>query len=142
MSGLAEIQAALATTIRTYSNVDLFVYDGVEDMGNLPAIIVEPLEIDYEGAFARGMHTYEFNVFVLVGRNVASVGNNILNRMVSGTGNDSIYSIIEDHPDLGLGGSTTAQVYMMKGYGGSFDWAKISHTGAVLKVRVHTDGAS
>lgn len=141
MAGLAEVQKALAYTIRTYSNVDLFVYDGVEDMGNLPAIIVEPLEIDYEGAFARGMHTYEFNVFVLVGRNVASIGNSILNRMCSGVGDDSIYQIIEDHADLGLA-DTTAQVYMMKGYGGSFDWAKVSHTGAVLKVRVHTSGAS
>ena len=28
---------------------------------------------------------------------------------------------------------------MLKGYGGSFDWAKIQHIGAILRVRVITD---
>lgn len=139
MAGLNEIRAALAQTIKENVSVPLFAYDTVEDINNTPCVMIEPAAADFEGAFQRGMHTWEFNLFVLCSKSASSPnGQRLLDKLVGGTGPDSIVRILEQNPTLGLP-DTDAQCYMLKGYGGSFDWARVQHVGAVLKVRVITD---
>ncbi|MBM4570267.1 hypothetical protein GS534_24140 [Rhodococcus hoagii] len=140
MADLIAIRDALAKTIRAGVKQPIFTYKTVEEIVSVPCIMVEPFKADFEGAFQRGMHTWEFYVFVLGSRAPGQgLGQELLDRMVSGTGPDSVVRILDDRPDLGLGGETQAQCYGLKGYGGSFDWAKIPHVGAILQVRVMTD---
>jgi hypothetical protein len=140
MSSLTTIRAAIARTIDTHTSMELFVYALVEDMGMLPAIIVEPVFADFEEAMGRGMDTWDFNIYILTSRAADSAnGQQLLDQLVSGAGPNSIRQILYEHADLGLQ-DTDAAAYALKGYGGSFDWAKVPHVGAVLKVRVRTDG--
>lgn len=139
MATLTEIRKALAKTIKANVAQPLHAYETVEEIVNAPCIMVEPNRADFEGAFQRGMHTWEMYVFVLASRAPGSAnGQYLLDQMVSGSGPNSVAQILYDHPDLGLPG-VDAQCYGMKGYGGSFEWAKVPHVGAILQVRVNVD---
>jgi len=141
MASLTNIRNALKKTIDKQTKVELTVYDYVEDFGQVPAVIVEPVSSDFDGSMQRGTDTWDFNLYVLTSRAASSRnGQELLDQLVSGSGDNSIRQIIDENENLGLGESTTAHLYMMKAYGGSFEWAKIPHVGAVLKVKVITDG--
>lgn len=140
MATLTEVRDALAQTIKAYVDKPIHTYSTVEEIVNVPCIMVEPFNADYDGAMQNGLHTWELYVFVLASRAPGSaVGQKLLDQMVSGSGPNSVVQILRDHPDLGLGGTTDASCYRMKGYGGSFDWAKVAHVGAILQVRVQVD---
>lgn len=139
MASLLQIRDALKKTIDGKTTIELNVYDLVEDMGALPAVIIEPNTCDYDGAFGRGMDVWDFNLYILVSRSASSaVGQRLLDKLISGEGENSIRQLIYENDDLGLTDGTTAHAYLVKAYGGSFDWAKISHVGAIMKVRVNT----
>ena len=138
MASLQEIRDAFNTTIKTKSALQFSVYSMVEDIVQTPCVLIEPVAADFEGAMNEGMHTWDFNLFVLTANSSSRAdGQRLLDKLISGP--DSIPMILHKHADLGLADGTDAQCYMLKGYGGSFDWAKIPHVGAVLKVRVLTD---
>lgn len=141
MATLSEIRNALARTIKTGVDKPLHVYETTEEIVNVPCIMIEPFKADFEGAFQRGMHTWEFYVFVLASRAPGSAtGQKLLDQMVSGSGPNSVVQILDANSKLGgLHGVNDAACYGMKGYGGSFDWAKVAHVGAILQVRVLID---
>ncbi|AEV52067.1 hypothetical protein [Rhodococcus phage REQ1] len=139
MTTLSEIRDALAKTIKAGVDKPLHAYETVEEIVNVPCIMIEPFNADFEGAFQAGMHTWEFYVFVLASRAAGSAtGQKLVDQMVSGTGPNSVAQILNENYTLGLNG-VEAQCYGMKGYGGSFDWAKVAHVGAILQVRVTVD---
>lgn len=138
MSSVAAIRAAIATTILAGVADPLFVYDTVPDLSQLPAVIVEPATADYVTTIGAGMDEWNFNVFVMCSRAVPGIGQNQLDDYVAGWGPNSIRRIVFQTPDLGLGDSD-ATVTGMKGYGGSWEIAKVEHVGAILRVRVYTD---
>ena len=138
MASLQQIRDGFAKTVKTKSPTHFSVYSLVEDIVQTPCVLVEPVAADFEGAMNEGMHTWDFNLFVLTSKSSSRAdGQRLLDKLISGP--DSIPSILAKHNDLGLNDGTDAQCYMLKGYGGSFDWAKIPHVGAILKVRVITD---
>lgn len=139
MATLSEIRTALANTVKAYVDKPIHVYDTVEEIVNVPCIMVEPYKADFEGAFQRGMHCWDLYVYVIAPRSPGSgIGQVLLDQMVSGGGPNSVVEIIAEHPDLGLHG-VDAQCIGLKGYGGNFEWAKIPHVGAILTVRVLVD---
>lgn len=143
MASLSQIREGLRTTIKSNVNTNLHVYNLVEDMGQLPAVIIEPVSSDFDEAMQRGMDVWDFNLFVLVSRAVSSAhGQTLLDQLISGAGVNSIREILYQHSDLGLSDGTDAHVYQVKAYGGSFDWAKVAHVGAVIKVMVRTPGSA
>ena len=138
MATLQEIRDGFRATVRNHGGTPISVYSMVEDIAQTPCVMIEPVAADFEGAMNEGMHTWDFNLFVLTSKSSSTAdGQRLLDKLISGTG--SLPSILAKHPDLGLDDGTDAQCYMLKGYGGSFDWAKIPHVGAILKVRVVTD---
>jgi hypothetical protein len=141
MASLAQIRDGIAKTIKNHCGVSsLSTYKYVEEVATAPCIMVEPWAADFEGNFARGLHTWDFNIYVIVSPSASSaVGQALLDRLCDGGGDGSIQKIIDEHPNLGLTENTQAICYMLKGYGGHYEWAKIPHVGAVLKVRVITD---
>lgn len=139
MASLSEIRDALAKTIRAHVDKPLHAYATVEEMVNVPCVMIEPFRADFEGAFQRGMHTWDLYVYVLGPRAPGSgVGQELLDQLVSGSGPNSVVQILDEHPDLGLAG-VDAQCHGLKGYGGMFEWAKVPHVGAILQVRVVVD---
>lgn len=140
VASLTRIREALRDTIKGQTVAEIEVYDLVEDMGEVPCVIIEPDTADFEGAMNRGMDVWDFTLYVLTSRNVDSAnGQELLDKLVSGAGEDSIRQILFENSTLGLT-STDAHCYALKGYGGKFDWARVPHVGAVLKVTVRTDG--
>lgn len=139
MATLSEIRTSLKTVLQNHFQGELFAYEHVEDMIELPAVIVEPIAASFHDAMQGGMCVWEFHVYVVVSRAIdTGMAHSNLDALVSGTGSTSLPQIINDHADLGLD-KTEADCYALVGYGGSFDWAKIKHIGAVLRVRVLTD---
>lgn len=139
MATLDEIRTALAETITSRVASMLFVYSDVADVTQLPAALIEPTNAEYEETMSRGTHCWFFNIYVLCSRNDYSIGQSQLDGFVSGSGPDSIPAAIYGKPDLGLD-DTDASVMRMMGYGGTFQDAEIQLVGAILKVRVYTDG--
>lgn len=139
MSSLEEIRTALASTISNGVSSTLFAYADVSELEELPAIIVQPTSADFTGAMARGTDVWSFNVFVVCSRADAVVGQSQLDGFVSGAGPDSIRQVLFGRNDLGLS-DCSAEVLKVVGYGGTFSTAQVVLIGAVLKVRVFTDG--
>lgn len=140
MASLSTLRTGLKQTIKNGVAATLYTYDTVADLANVPAALIEPSVADYMGAFGRGTHTWLFNVFVVCSRRDEKQGQRELDAFISGSGPNSIVRALYDRPDLGLDDSVDATVARMAGYGGHFESAKIPLVGAILQVRVITDG--
>lgn len=139
MSSLADIRTALAQTISNGVKDTLFTYATVEDVEELPAVIVWPAEANMVEAMGRGTDCWWFNVFVLCSKADEIIGQTQLDGYVSGGGPNSIRQVLFERSDLNLP-DTDATATRVVGYGGTFQSAKIPLVGAILKVRVYTDG--
>lgn len=139
MASLEQIRDALANTINANTAMEVYCYATVPDKIHLPAVVIEPTYCDFEGAMGRGLDLWDFNLFVLVTRGDSETGQDQLDQLVSGSGPNSIRRILFERDDLGLD-QTEATCYSMHGYGGKHEWFKVEHVGAILKVRVITDG--
>lgn len=138
MKTLSEIRAGLADTVRA-AGIGVYTYAQVRDKGHLPAVVIEPIEADFDKAMQRGMDTWQFNLFVLVKGIDEDAAQRKLDSFVTGSGPNSIRQIIFENKHLGLGDEVNAHVYALKSYGGEFKWNKVEHIGAILKVTVHVD---
>lgn len=142
MASIEQIRNGIRRTIANNVSFELHTYEYVEEMAHTPALIVEPEVTDYTAAFGRGMDELCFRIFVIVGRSNGGQSQKVLDRLLDGGGPDSIRRIIHENSELGLDDGTDAQVFAMKGYGGSYQYSKIPHVGAILRVRVITDPRS
>ena len=136
MASLSEIRDGIKATLATITG--LRAYDTVPDQVNLPAVLVLPVEADFNRAFSRGNDEYQFELFVMTSRTVARVGQDALDDFVTGSGDKSIRAKIFAVQDLGIGDGTQAYVSGMSRYGGSFPAAGIDHIGAALRLKVTT----
>lgn len=135
MSTLTEIRAALVDTVGGHVQKDLYGYQVVDGMLNLPALVVRPSDADFAVAMNRGTETWELDLIVLVSRADDETSQDDLDEFVSKEGPNSIRQAIFNAPDLGLG-DVDAFVKGMRGYGGEYQVARVPHVGAVLKVVV------
>lgn len=142
MATITEIRNALASTIEDGLEAEVFAYARVQDVLNLPAIVVIPGKADFTGAFQRGTDEWQFDVFILVSRSDTDTGQERLDDFVTGGGPDSIREAVYNTPGLGLASFCDAFVRGMSAYGGEWDVARVNHVGAILKVVVRTDGSS
>lgn len=141
MAGLEQIRDAIAATID--ANVTgLRAYAKVEDIVNVPAVLVLPVETDFFGAFGRGSDTHLIDLFVMVSRVVPRVGQNSLDAFITGAGSQSIRQAVFNNRTLGLTDGTEAQISGMSRYGGTFPAASIDHIGAALRLVVTTPGTA
>lgn len=118
---------------------DFYAYARMVDMPTLPCAIIEPADADFAEVFQAGQDCWYFLVYVLVARQDADAAQEELDEYVAGWGDKSLRRIIYDNYDLGLA-DTQAFVTSMKGYGGSFEANRTPMVGAVLTLKVITDG--
>lgn len=117
-------------------------YADITDVVQAPAMVVMPARdtADFTGAMGRGMVTWRFDLYVLVGRGEVTSAQNKLDQYISPSGDQSIPQALFDHPGLGLDDGTDAFVEGVREYGGKFQTARIDHVGAILRVVVRTPG--
>ena len=63
MASLEQIREALAATIRANTNEIMSVYPYVQDIGEPPAVLIEPEKLDTEGSFGRGMYKWNLRLY-------------------------------------------------------------------------------
>ncbi len=143
MASLQAMRDAMAETLRAHGKIGeiTYIYDSIRDAVEVPCIIIDPEVTDFDGAMGGADEIWTFNIFILTSRAQSSEqGQRELDEYLKFSGDYSVREALWNKPDLGLEEDVDAHVYQMRGYGGSFDVAKIDHVGAVLRARVHTDG--
>lgn len=95
------IRDGLATNLATISG--LRVASEIPDNPSPPIAVVQLRNIEFDGAFAKGLATYNFTVSVIVGRVSERQAQRRLNDYSDNQGNSSVKTAIES--DKTLGGS-------------------------------------
>jgi hypothetical protein len=141
MASLSEIRAAVVATVSAGVpglNVHAAVPDGVV----VPALLVLPVETNFDRAFGRGLDEHQFDLIVLVSKAVAEVGQSRLDEYVTGAGPRSIREAIFADRALGLTDGTEAHVSGMSRYGQEFTVGGVTYSGAVLRLVAITNGTA
>lgn len=139
MASLGAIRTAIKTTL-VAAIAGLHAYDKISGSVNVPAVVVEPEDADFNVAMGRGTDTWGFTLSVVVSDNDEIVGQTKLDDFVTGAGSKSIRAAIFNARSLGLT-STDAHVAAMTSYGVRFEQAAdLQHIGATLRLVVHTRG--
>ena len=107
------IRQALATNLATISG--LRTAAEVPDLPNPPIAIVALRAVTYDGAYAKGMTTYNFAVTVIVGRAAEREAQRRLDAYIS-TGASSVKSAVESDSTLG-GNAYDCRVVAMNSVG-------------------------
>lgn len=98
---ITNIRNGIESNLRTITG--LRAYSEIPDNPNFPAAIVVLDSVEYDGAFQRGLTTYNFSVSLIVGRASERTAQEALNDYASNTGSRSIKTAIES--DKSLSGS-------------------------------------
>lgn len=121
----------------------LITYDTLAGVTQVPAAIVLPSPkqtADFTGAFQRGLDTWFFDVYVLVGIGEYASAQNHLDSYLTGSGANSIRQVLYLNPTCGLP-DTDFFVSGITDYGGQHSAAAVEHIGACLKVTARTSGS-
>lgn len=113
MATMAELRAALATSIEPLSNVQVSPYMLANPTP--PAADVEPAPIDYDLAMKRGLDKWTFIVRVYVGLSGDIAAQKKLDAYIEPTGATSIKTLVEADRTLG-GLCDSVQVIKCSGY--------------------------
>jgi len=143
VSDLADIRQGLIDTICNYVDADLYGYSYMEDVVNLPAVLVKPggggrddKAGDFTVTMQRGTEIWSFQLIILCQRGHPEAGQRQLDEFISKTGVNSIRQAIWDTPDLGLG-DVDAMVTGVSDYGAEWKSANVDNVGAAVLVKVH-----
>lgn len=96
---ITDIRTALATNLATISG--LRTAAEIPDNPSPPIAVVTLNTVDYDGAFAKGLTTYNFIVTVIVGRPAEREAQRRLDAYISSTGTSSVKLAIESDKTLG-----------------------------------------
>lgn len=141
MASIAQVRAGIQAVIEN-AIPDLTVYRTVEEVAHPPAVVIALAAddtCDFTGAMARGMDTWQYDLYVLTLYTDAEIGQDDLDLLIDGAGARSIRQAIYNNRSLGLT-RTDAHVARVSQYGSSFESADLQHIGAVLRLIVHTRG--
>ena len=120
-----------------------FHYAAVQDVQESPAIVVAPADriaAEFGKAMQRGLDEWYLNVIVMVAANVTlEMAQEELDEFVSGMGDKSIRSILEDDHTVGLP-DTFLTVTGVRDYGGMYKVGDVRYVGAIITVTARTSG--
>jgi hypothetical protein len=88
MASLGAIRDAIKATLDA-NIAGLRVYDTVPDNIDPPALLILPLDADFDVAFGRGSDTYQIDLFVMTSRVVPRTSQDALDAFVTGAGASS-----------------------------------------------------
>jgi hypothetical protein len=119
----------------------LRVHETIPDITEGHCVVVIPDSANFAKTFQRGMDEWTFNLYVVIAWQDTTVTQDKLDPYLSGAGTKSIRQVIHNNPTLG-GVVDDCYVRGMRGYGGSFELAKVRHIGAIIDLTVLTSGTS
>src|SRR5688572_7228603 len=101
MASVGEIRAAIKATLE--ANISpLHVHNLMAGVANVPAVVVQPVEADFEVAMGRGLDAWEFDLLVLASKADERTSQERLDELVDGGGDRSIRKAIFNNNSLGL----------------------------------------
>lgn len=134
MATLTQIRQAIAAIVQTNTPTEFFTYARMPDNPTTPCMIVEPADADFATVMQRGEDCWYLMIYILCARGDTESAQDELDEYIA-----LIKQVLYDAYDLGLD-DTQAFVTGMRGYGGSFESNRIPMVGAVLTMKVTTDG--
>jgi hypothetical protein len=140
MASIGEIRAAIKETLET-AIPGLHVHALMAGVANVPAVVVQPVEADYDGAMGRGLDTWNFDLIVLASRADERTSQERLDELVDGGGDRSVRKAIFDNRKLGLADGTQGHISGMSDYNGRHDVGTMTYAGATLRLVVTTKPA-
>ena len=135
MASITDIRNGLQARLATISGLRTAATQ--PDLPNPPVAIVQINSIEYDKAFQRGMHTYNFTVTVIVGRADERTAQNKLDAYCSPTGASSIKLAIEGEKTLG-GKVFDTRVAELRTYG-QLPYGEVTYIAAEFLVLCYAD---
>ena len=132
MATVSQIRTGLATRLDTISGTHCYSYE--PDVSIAPALIVASYSIDYDLVMGAGT-TYEFDVLVLLGRQVDRSFQEQIDSYLQPTGATSVKAAVEGDPTLG-GVVSYAEVRSVNSSLTSMDFAGVTYAVATVRVEV------
>jgi hypothetical protein len=135
MATVSQIRDGLATNLATIAG--LRTAATVPDSPNPPIAIVEPVSINFDTTFGRGLDEYLFKITVVAGRADERSGQNKIDGYCNPSGALSVKTAVESDKTLG-GVVQTLRVTGLSTYG-SITIAEIPYLAAEFAVTVYTN---
>lgn len=98
MPSISDLRAGLATNLATITG--LRTAAEIPDNPSPPIAIVQLQRVSFDGAFAKGMTTYDFTVSVIVGRAAEREAQRRLDAFASSSGDSSVKAALESDRTL------------------------------------------
>lgn len=100
MADLSKIRDGIAANITKHIRT-LRASAEIPDNPNPPIAVVQLQTVDFDGAFANGLTTYNFTVTVIVGRAAERIHQRTLDALMASSGKQSLKSAVELDRTLG-----------------------------------------
>lgn len=135
MTELADVRTALKTVLEAALS-GVTVYDKVPGQVNVPAIVVEPADANFDVAFGRGADTWEIDLTMVVALADDQLAQSKLDPYVTGGGSSSVRKAIFSNRSLSLS-DCDAHISGMTGYGARYVFGANTYIGAVFRLVAH-----
>lgn len=116
MASVGDLRTGLATRLGTISGLRTSAL--MPDNPNPPIAIVIPDNISFDDTFHRGMDTFTFRIFLIVGRADERTAQNSIDGYCATSGASSVKAAVEGDKTLG-GKAYDCRVTTMSNYGSS-----------------------
>lgn len=136
MASVTEVREGIKASLEA-AIPGLTVHAKMSGVANVPAVVVQPVEADFEVAMGRGLDAWQYDLIVLASRADEAAAQDRLDEYVDGGGDKSIRRAIFNNNTLGLA-NTNAHVSGMADYNGQHAVGPISYAGATLRLVVRT----
>lgn len=134
MSTIKSIREGLAKNLSTITGLRTSYF--VPDTINPPVALVEPLQVQYDQTFKRGLDEFTFKVTLIAGRASDRAGQDTIDSFLDSTGSRSIKTAIESDKTLG-GKVNDLRVTSLTSYG-SITIADVPYLAAEFAVTVYS----
>lgn len=135
MASFAELRDSIALVLGV-ALPNVSVYARVVDRVNLPAIVIQPADAEYELEMGRGTDTWHFDLVVMTSYGDVETAQDQLDTFLSGGGQNSIRQIFMRNNQLGRSDVLAAYVAGMSDYGVQFAMAAVDNVGCKLRLIV------
>jgi hypothetical protein len=133
-------RAAFETAIRDVWEDTVSVYEYVQSVTQVPAIVITPAReptITPNGGFGHGSARYYYDLICMAPQTESTSNQMTLDELVDPQVNKSVPWIISHNPTLG--GLVQASSWLrVDNYGGEFKSAQVDHIGALVRVEIQT----
>lgn len=139
MATFSDLRASIKTVLAGALD-GVHLYDKVPESANLPAIVVQPADATFPLTMGRAEDEWQFDLVVMTPFADARLGQEQLDKFLSGAGPTSLRQIFMRNRGLGRNDVLAAYIAGMSEYGAQFSMAGVDNIGCKLRLVVATTG--